>query len=303
MVMLIAATRYRDCAAALTFLTEVLEMGPHAVFRDDDGTIQHAQLRVGRGMLMIGPEADTPFGAFMVAPREVGMPTAEAALGTNSRNRNRRLPAFEAQWTDLPHVAALAARRLAAMHGQNTPAVIVVTYGNREFEDALIEMCDISAKAGFYPIAACTFVGEHSFSNPEMPIADGRPDSLDLKTARTFGAQISNKLKGINDLKPSHCPEVPGNRPYKDGMGQLPFTPLLLETRCTRCEACLSVCPSGALSLDSAIEIDRELCIFCCACIKVCPESALDLGAPPLKEKRQWLYEQCRERKEPEVYV
>lgn len=200
-------------------------------------------------------------------------------------------------------VAALAARRLAAMHGQNTPAVIVVTYGNREFEDALIEMCDISAKAGFYPIAACTFVGEHSFSNPEMPIADGRPDSLDLKTARTFGAQISNKLKGINDLKPSHCPEVPGNRPYKDGMGQLPFTPLLLETRCTRCEACLSVCPSGALSLDSAIEIDRELCIFCCACIKVCPESALDLGAPPLKEKRQWLYEQCRERKEPEVYV
>jgi uncharacterized glyoxalase superfamily protein PhnB len=71
--MLIAATRYRDCAAALTFLTDVLEMGPHAVFRDDDGAIQHAQLRVGRGMLMIGPEADTPFGAFMVAPREVGM--------------------------------------------------------------------------------------------------------------------------------------------------------------------------------------------------------------------------------------
>lgn len=70
--MLVPATKYRDPEAALTFLTDVLGMVPHAVYRDEAGKIVHAQLCIGQGMLMIGPEADTPFQKFMVAPAEVG---------------------------------------------------------------------------------------------------------------------------------------------------------------------------------------------------------------------------------------
>jgi ferredoxin len=199
-------------------------------------------------------------------------------------------------------VASLATTRLAAISGHNTPAVVVVTYGNREFEDALMEMKDLSVNAGFSPIGAGAFIGEHSFSSPEQPIASGRPDTLDLTTAKEFGERISKKLSEIKDLKPSLFPDVPGNRPYKDGMGNLPFTPSLLEEQCTRCELCLSACPTGAISLQAKIEIDPNLCIFCCSCIKTCPESALEIDAAPIKEKRQWLYEEFQKRKEPQLY-
>lgn len=70
--MLIPATRYRDPETALAFLTGVLGMTTRAVYRDETGAIVHAQICVGRGMLMIGPEDDTPFGAAMVAPAAVG---------------------------------------------------------------------------------------------------------------------------------------------------------------------------------------------------------------------------------------
>jgi ferredoxin len=200
-------------------------------------------------------------------------------------------------------VAPLAVKRLEMLRGNNTPAVLVATYGNREFEDALIELRDIALKAAFRPIAACTFIGEHSFSGPETPIAAGRPDSVDLATAEAFGKRISEKIAALQSSEIPRCPEVPGKSPYKEGMGPLPFTPTLLESACTQCATCLPVCPTGAISLDTRIEIDRNLCIFCCACIKICPEDALHIDADPIKQKRQWLFEHCTERKEPELYL
>jgi len=200
-------------------------------------------------------------------------------------------------------VAPLAVERLGAMQGSNTPAVLVVTYGNREFEDALIELRDIAAKASFIPLAAGAFIGEHSFSAPEAPIAAGRPDALDLAAAEAFGAKICDKLAAVQDAQTADRPHVPGDIPYKEGMAPLPFTPAVIELQCTQCGACLPTCPTGAISLDSAIEIDSNLCIFCCACIKNCPEGAMIIAADPIKQKRQWLYENCAARKEPELFV
>ena len=200
-------------------------------------------------------------------------------------------------------VAPLAVKRLEMLRGNNTPAVLVVTYGNRDFEDALIELRDIARKAAFRPIAACTFIGEHSFSGPETPIAAGRPDSADRATAEAFGMRISEKLAALESPETAHCPEVPGKSPYKEGMGPLPFAPKLLESACTQCATCLPVCPTGAISLETRIEIDRNLCIFCCACFKICPENALQIDDDPIKQKRQWLFEHCTERKEPELYL
>jgi ferredoxin len=200
-------------------------------------------------------------------------------------------------------VAPLAVKRLGMLRGDNTPAVIVVAYGNRAFEDALIELRDIALQAAFRPIAACTFIGEHSFSGPETPIAAGRPDSMDLATAEAFGMKISEKLAALDDPETAYCPKVPGNSPYKEGMGPLPFAPGLVESACTQCAACLPVCPTRAISLETTIEVDHNLCIFCCACIKVCPEDALIIDADPIKQKRQWLFEHCTERKKPELYL
>jgi uncharacterized glyoxalase superfamily protein PhnB len=71
--MLIPATRYRDCAAALDFITRVLGLEEHAVYRSEDGEIQHAQIRLGAGLMMFGPGADdNPFDAYMADPQELG---------------------------------------------------------------------------------------------------------------------------------------------------------------------------------------------------------------------------------------
>jgi len=200
-------------------------------------------------------------------------------------------------------VAPLAATRLAAIKGNSSPAVIVVIYGNREFEDALLELKDIAENAALIPLAAGAFIGEHSYSGPATPVGAGRPDSVDLAAANAFGAKIREKIADINDVTTGRGVHVPGNRPYKDGVGAIPFTPKVIEAQCTQCGICLPACPTGAISLNSQIAIDQELCIFCCACIKNCPEDALTIAADPIKQKRQWLYENCAERKDPKVYL
>ena len=148
-------------------------------------------------------------------------------------------------------VAPLAMKRLAGLLGDNTPSVIVVTYGNREFEDALIELKDFAESARFIPIAASAFVGEHSFSGPETPIAADRPDSRDLATAVAFGEKISKKLSETEGIEVRHCSEVPGNRPYKDGVGQLPFSPMLPHSKRKS---------SGYMNI---AENERSLCCTC----------------------------------------
>ncbi|SMY09615.1 VOC family protein [Flavimaricola marinus] len=71
--MLLAATRYRDTEAALGFLKDVIGMEELAVHRDDDGAIRHAELRLGDGLFMFGPDSrDSAFSAFMISPQETG---------------------------------------------------------------------------------------------------------------------------------------------------------------------------------------------------------------------------------------
>lgn len=70
--MLIPATRYRDPEAALAFIRDVLGLAELAVFRDEDGRIVHAEMELGRGVMMFGPDQDNDFQQVMVHPDEVG---------------------------------------------------------------------------------------------------------------------------------------------------------------------------------------------------------------------------------------
>ncbi len=197
-------------------------------------------------------------------------------------------------------VAPLARERLKAIRGNNSPAVIVVVYGNREFDDALIELRDIVAAQSFSVVAAGAFIGAHSFSSARVPIAEGRPDKIDFSVAGEFGAKVMERIR-ISATEPGSL-QVPGDVPYLDGMKKLPFTPQINTEECTQCEICISSCPAGAISLDTSIEIEPQKCTFCCACIKDCPEDAITIAAPPLMEKAEWLHTNCRERKEPQLF-
>jgi len=199
-------------------------------------------------------------------------------------------------------VAPLAAERIQGLSGNDTPAVIVVLYGNREFEDALIELRDIVVAKGFSVVGAAAFIGEHSFSTSELPIAAGRPDADDTAKAREFGRAVMEKI-AAQPAGAATVVDVPGNVPYKDGVGNFPFVPIVDDTACVKCGTCVENCPTGSVVLDDAVAITVETCILCAACVKGCPEDALSLKTTPIQEKRVAMSENLKARKEPQIFM
>lgn len=63
-------------------------------------------------------------------------------------------------------VAATALQHLQRLKGNGSSAILVVVYGNRDYEDVLLELHGTAVQLGFIPLAAGAFIGEHSFSRP-----------------------------------------------------------------------------------------------------------------------------------------
>lgn len=199
-------------------------------------------------------------------------------------------------------IAPVAVQRLAGIKGQSTPAVITVVYGNREYEDALLELRDLVEAAGFVVVGAGAFIGEHSFSSEEMPIGAGRPDAADLEMAAGFGRKIGQYLMGLKSVEGVAKGDIPGNFPYKNGVSSLPFAPLVDGEACTLCGTCLPECPVGAISVTETMQIDIPACTLCCRCVKICPEEAVSISSTPARAKMEWLFDNCQERKEPALF-
>jgi len=201
-------------------------------------------------------------------------------------------------------VALEAVRGLQRFKAKNAPAIIVAVYGNREYEDALLELQNIATEAGFKPIAGATFIGEHSFSTDSTPIARGRPDADDLDRARSFGTMIQNKIHNIESLRNAPPLVVPGNVPYRERGPVRNTSPSTSDALCIRCGKCVEVCPVATITLkEEGATTDKEKCTLCCACIKNCPSAARRLEDPQLTQFiREKLSPMCSNRKEPEFF-
>lgn len=196
-----------------------------------------------------------------------------------------------------------AVSRLRRLKGNGTPAVIVVVYGNRAYEDALLELRDLAVEAGFKPVAAGAFIGEHSFSSNSTPIAVGRPDAEDLQQAQEFGWMIHGKISNMRTLDEMPPFQVPGNFPYRERGTSLEISPVTQETECAKCEECVLVCPIAAVTMGDAVITDQGRCIRCCACIKTCSIGARTMEDQRIRHVAEQLSMNCRERKEPEMYL
>ena len=71
---IIPCLRYRNAPAAIEWLCNVLGFEKNAVYPNPDGTIAHAQLTLGGGMLMLGSvqKQDTEYGKLIKQPDEIG---------------------------------------------------------------------------------------------------------------------------------------------------------------------------------------------------------------------------------------
>lgn len=196
-----------------------------------------------------------------------------------------------------------AVAKLRRLRVDRIPAVIIVVYGNREFEDALLELKDLARESGFVPIAGGAFIGEHSFANNTTPIANGRPDAEDLIRARVFGLKIREKMKDIDSIDRVSQLAVPGNSPYKKRRKWAEISASTQSNLCTLCKTCAAVCPVAAITVEETVETDKLACILCCACVKNCPTGARVMEEPMVKQMAEWLSTNCQTRKEPEIFM
>ncbi len=68
----VPALQYRDAVAAIEFLCRAFGFEKRAIYEGDGGTIAHAQLTLGNGMVMLGSAKETEYGRMLVRPRDVG---------------------------------------------------------------------------------------------------------------------------------------------------------------------------------------------------------------------------------------
>ena len=170
-------------------------------------------------------------------------------------------------------IPSVVSEKIKMLCGKGKKAVAIAVYGNRAYEDALLEMNDILIQGGFTVIAAAAFVAQHSIV-PE--VGAGRPDTEDEKEIRAFAEAVKNSTAAENI-------HVPGNRPYRPGMN-VQAAPLSLP-ECTVCGACAKICPTNAIANeDGKMATDAAKCILCMACVHACPLQARILP-PPLQEK------------------
>ena len=69
---IIPCLRYRDAPAAIEWLCRTFGFERQLVVPGENGTIAHAQLGFGNGMIMLGSVSDNDFGRLMKQPDEIG---------------------------------------------------------------------------------------------------------------------------------------------------------------------------------------------------------------------------------------
>ncbi len=188
-----------------------------------------------------------------------------------------------------------AVSRLRQMKGNGAGAILMVVYGNRDYDDTLVELQDTLTDAGFSCVAAVASIAEHSIMRQ---FATGRPDAQDAQELSDFAGQIRRKME---EGTGSGQVVLPGNHPYKS-YGGVPMKPQAGKS-CTRCGRCERECPVGAIRADDPTVTDNAACISCMRCIAVCPQKARSVSKVLLAAGSMKLKKECSGYKRNEIFL
>nr|MBQ6242623.1 4Fe-4S binding protein [Lachnospiraceae bacterium] len=166
------------------------------------------------------------------------------------------------------------------LQGHDTPAIFLTVFGNRNYDDALLELGLLLEQQGFRLTAAGAFVGEHAFSRE---LGAGRPDRRDIRKVREFARSAAEKIKAGQSaasvwellreeerpLKPYYTPRDRQGNP----INILKVKPKTDLSKCISCGRCVTLCPMGSIDPRDVTQY-LGVCIKCGACEKGCPEGA-----------------------------
>ena len=190
--------------------------------------------------------------------------------------------------------------RIKDFKGDETPCIITVSYGNRHYDDALLELSDFVSARGFIPVAGAALVARHTFGEIQVD----RPNEEDLLENKAFADKVFCLLEAAEDRK---FPKIllPGNRPYIDGEkgggGGTKYRPTTNDS-CTMCGLCRTQCPEGAIANDNKT-IDNARCISCFRCIRNCPMQAKECVTEAYLKFAKEFTEKLAARRENEYFL
>lgn len=190
-------------------------------------------------------------------------------------------------------VPAVAMERLAAVSGNGAPCVVMNVYGNRAFDDALLEMADGAREAGFNVVAGIAAIAEHSIMHQ---FATGRPNEIDSERLAEMAAVIR---RALDEGRAVEAPAIPGNRPYLKAKA-IPLAPAYAGS-CSRCGRCAADCPTAVIDADT-LKADKERCIACMRCVVECPDDARKVNSLMVKAASMAIKKEAEKPKESELF-
>ena len=194
-------------------------------------------------------------------------------------------------------IPAIAVNALNKFKGNKTPVVIACVYGNREYDDALLELKDILQMSDFAIVSAGAFIAQHSIF---PTVGTSRPDEKDKEIITAFGKKSAALVSLLDSTANLQDIKVKGNRPYKKP-GKVPLTPRA-DKQCDKCGTCVKLCPTNAIpSFNPRITFGSK-CNSCARCIAVCPRQARHFGGLLYKFAGKKFTKDNSARKEPETF-
>ena len=189
-----------------------------------------------------------------------------------------------------------AAERFSRLKGNDTPCIVTVTYGNRDYDDALLELTDLLEAQGFRVVGAGAFIARHSIF---PTVAADRPDEKDMAAIAAFGRECQARRGLFSDGHPGEI-LVKGSRPYKKP-GSASFCPAG-DKSCTACGACAAICPTHSIDLAEPTVTSGDTCIACAACIRVCPAGSRAFRGAAYHAARKAFELKCAPYRLPETF-
>ena len=188
-----------------------------------------------------------------------------------------------------------ALKNLAKVKADHGAAILVVTYGNRAYDDTLLELRKAMESCGFTVVAVVAAATEHSIMRQ---YGAGRPDSRDEKELKAMIKPIRKKLLNPKQWKDFF---VPGRYPYREYSG-VPLKPKV-DKRCNKCGVCAVQCPARAIPKNHPFKTNKDRCISCMRCISICPKKARKLDWKMKFLASMMLRKACLKRKPNQLFL